>query len=83
METQELLIAGGVLSGVTCLGLCVFIAVPNFVEMQYRAKRAEAPAYLSGIKTAQLAYEATFDTFIDCRTPQPRPVEELDGELVP
>lgn len=83
MDPQDLLIAGGVLSGVTCLGLCVFVAVPNFVEMQNRAKRAEAPANLGGIRTAQVAYESSFDTYVDCPTPQPRPVEALDDELVP
>ncbi len=83
MDPRDLLITGGVLSGVTCIGLCVFIAIPNFVTMQNRAKRAEAPANLDGIKTSQLAYEAAFDTYVECATPYPRPVDALDGELVP
>lgn len=50
------------------------IAVPNFVEMQFRAKRAEVPSNVDGIKTAQLAYHAAFDTYVEVpRTPRGRP----------
>jgi len=45
-------------------GVVAAIAIPNFVAMQYRAKRAEAPSYVDGIKTAELAYDAAFDTFV-------------------
>jgi hypothetical protein len=40
--------------------------------MQYRAKRAEVPSNVDGIKTAQLAYEASFDQFVNVPTPHPR-----------
>ncbi len=43
------------------LGILAAIAVPNFVEMQYRAKRAEVPGNVDGIKTAEFGYDATFD----------------------
>ena len=42
-------------------GILAAIAIPNFVEMQNRAKRAEAPANVDGIRTALLAYKAAFD----------------------
>ena len=49
---------------VAIIGILAAIAIPNFVAMQYRAKRAEVPTNVSGIKTAELAYDAAFDTFI-------------------
>ena len=49
---------------VAIIGILAAIAIPNFVAMQYRAKRAEVPSNVDGIKTAQLAYDAAFDQFI-------------------
>ena len=49
---------------VAIIGILAAIAIPNFVDMQYRAKRAEVPSNVDGIKTAELAYEASFDQFI-------------------
>ena len=49
---------------VAIIGILAAIAIPNFVAMQYRAKRAEVPANVDGIKTAELAYDAAFDKFI-------------------
>jgi hypothetical protein len=82
MEPRDFLIGGGVL-GVVGVGCCLFIAIPNFIEMQARAKRSEIPSYIEGMKTAELGYDANFDTFVHCPEPTPRPVAELDGELVP
>ena len=50
---------------VAIIGILAAIAIPNFVAMQYRAKRAEVPANVDGIKTAELAYDAAFDQFIE------------------
>lgn len=49
---------------VAIIGILAAIAVPSFVKMQWRAKRAEVPSNVDGIKTAQLAYDAAFDQFI-------------------
>jgi len=49
---------------VAIIGILAAIAIPNFVDMQYRAKRAELPSNVDGIKTAQIAYEAAFDAFM-------------------
>ena len=49
---------------VAIIGILAAIAIPNFVEMQYRAKRAEVPANVDGIKTAEMGYDAAFDQFI-------------------
>ncbi len=51
---------------VAIIGILAAIAIPNFVEMQYRAKRAELPSNTDGIKTSEMGYEATFDTFLKC-----------------
>ena len=50
---------------VAIIGILAAIAIPNFVSMQYRAKRAELPPNVDGVKTAEIAYEAAFDVFID------------------
>jgi len=54
------------------VGVVAAIAIPNFVMMQYRAKRAEVPANIDAIRTAELAYDASFDQFIEA---PPAPVQ--------
>lgn len=56
---------------VAIIGILAAIAIPNFVAMQYRAKRAEVPSNVDGIKTAELGYDAAFDKFIEQTTPVP------------
>jgi type IV pilus assembly protein PilA len=56
---------------VAIIGILAAIAVPNFVAMQYRAKRAEVPSNVDGIKTAELAYDAAFDAFVQEANWQP------------
>ena len=50
---------------VAIIGILAAIAIPNFVAMQYRAKRAEVMPNINGIKTAELAYDASNDTFVE------------------
>jgi hypothetical protein len=59
------------LMAVPVIGILAAIAIPNFVTMQYRAKRAEVPPNVDGIKTALIAYEAAFDKFLPIRDPVP------------
>ena len=48
------------------LGILAAIAIPNFLAMQLRAKRAEAPANLEGVRVALLAQAAmTEQPFVD------------------
>jgi hypothetical protein len=47
------------------LGIIGAIAIPNYVAMSMKAERAEVPSNVDGIKTAQLAYDAAFDGFVD------------------
>ncbi len=49
---------------VAIIGILAAIAIPNFVDMQYRAKRAELPPNINGIKTAEIAYDAAFDAYL-------------------
>lgn len=56
---------------VAIIGILAAIAIPNFIEMQYRAKRSEVPSNVKGIKTAEMGYDAAFDQFIDISTPHP------------
>lgn len=60
------LITAGVLCalGTVPVGILAAIAVPNFLTMQLKAKRAELPGNVDGIKTAELAYDAAFDGFV-------------------
>jgi type IV pilus assembly protein PilA len=50
---------------VAIIGILAAIAVPQFIRMQWRAKRAEVPSNIDGIKTAQVAYNAAFDRYIE------------------
>jgi prepilin-type N-terminal cleavage/methylation domain-containing protein len=67
---------------VAIIGILAAIAIPNFVAMQYRAKRAEVPSNVDGIKTAQLAYDAAFDKFIQQTSFYPRDTGGLDKAVV-
>ena len=49
---------------VAIIGILAAIAVPNFISMQLKSKRAELPGNVDGIKTAELAHDAAFDTFV-------------------
>jgi type IV pilus assembly protein PilA len=60
-----------IMGGVVVVGILAAIAIPNFVDMQYRAKRAEVPSNVKGIKTAQIAYDAAFDTYIQVSSYKP------------
>ena len=53
---------------VAIIGILAAIAIPNFVSMQYRAKRAEVPANVDGIKTSEIAYDASFDEYVNQST---------------
>jgi type IV pilus assembly protein PilA len=53
---------------VAIIGILAAIAIPNFVAMQYRAKRAEIPPNVNGIKIAAVGYDAAHDGFLDQAT---------------
>ena len=49
---------------VAIIGILAAVAIPNFVEMQYRAKRAELPVNVSAIQTAEIGYDAVNDGYV-------------------
>ncbi len=67
-----LILCGG---AVPTMGILAAIAIPNFVVYQQRAKRAEVPPYVNGIRVAQIAYHAAFDTYLEI--PGAVPVDPL------
>jgi type IV pilus assembly protein PilA len=48
---------------VAIIGILAAIAIPNFIAMQLRAKRAELPSNVDGVRTAEKAYHAEWDSF--------------------
>ncbi len=56
---------------VAIIGILAMIAIPSWTDMQNKARRAEVPPIMDGIKTAQLAYEATNDAYVTAAA-QPR-----------
>ena len=50
---------------VAIVGILASIAVPNFVEMQYKAKRAELPINVALVRTAEVSYDALYDGYIE------------------
>ena len=49
---------------VAIIGILAAVAIPNFVAMQLKAKRSEVPSNVDGIKTAEAAYEASYDEYL-------------------
>lgn len=58
------------MSTVAIISLRGSIAIPHYMEMQYRSKRAEIEANTHGIMYAEVAYEASYDFYLEC-TPWP------------
>lgn len=48
---------------VAIIGILAAIAIPNFVEMQYKAKRAEIPSNVKAIKEAEEIYNSEADAY--------------------
>jgi len=47
------------------------IGVPNFIEMQYRAQRAEVPTNIDGIRAAAMAYQSAHGRVMAEDIPRP------------
>ena len=73
---KKILMFGCSVAGLLMLGTVVVlavIAVPNYLSMNQKAKRAEIPLNLKGIKMAQLAYQQEFDVYVSARPYPPYP----------
>ena len=51
---------------VAIIGILAAIAIPNFVSMQYKSKRAEIPQNIKAIKIAEVAYMQDYDVYVKC-----------------
>ena len=49
---------------VAIIGILAAIAIPNFLRYQLRARRSEGSVNVAAIRTAQLSYFGTRDTFV-------------------
>lgn len=47
------------------IGVLAAIAIPNFLAMQLRSKRAEAPITIDALRTVEKAYHAEFGVFFE------------------
>jgi len=72
-----IVLVGMFVLAIPTVGVLAAIAIPNFMEMQYRAKRAELPANVDGIKAAQMGYYAAFGTYVPCGS-----AEEAEAALL-
>ena len=76
----------GCLFLVAIVGILAAIAIPNFLAYQLRAKRAEAPSVLDGIRTAELAYVAEFGQVVELgpcpAAPPQRDLRPWDGNCL-
>jgi type IV pilus assembly protein PilA len=50
---------------VAIIGILAAIAIPNFVEFQCRSKQSEAKTNLRALASAQEAYRAEYDTYMN------------------
>lgn len=51
---------------VALMGVLAALAIPNYLYMQLRSKRAELPVNIDGIRHAEKSYEAEYDVFTSC-----------------
>jgi type IV pilus assembly protein PilA len=56
---------------VAIIGILASIAIPNFIKYQLRSKRAEGSINMAAIRTSEISYQGSHDTFISTNS-QPR-----------
>jgi hypothetical protein len=66
-------ILGG--AAIPVLGILAAVAIPNFIQYQTRAMRAEVPMNIAGIRVAELAYRDNFGVFYPI--PEPIPLDPV------
>jgi prepilin-type N-terminal cleavage/methylation domain-containing protein len=62
---------------VAIIGILSTVAVPNYQEFVLRAKKSETYVCLNGIRTAEFAYEAAFDTYVAADPNPPPPLKRI------
>lgn len=66
---------------VAITGILAAIAIPNAISMQLKAKRAEIPISVDGIRTCEAGYNSSFDAYVAAPV-RPRPDSDLNKSLV-
>ena len=51
---------------VAIIAILAAVAIPQYRKFQYRAKTSEAKANLDAIRTAEFAYAAEYDRYVQC-----------------
>jgi type IV pilus assembly protein PilA len=51
---------------VAIIGILAAVAIPAFSRYQMKSKTSEASINLAAIATSEIAYQAEYDTFLDC-----------------
>jgi len=74
-------IVGSVLGmlGLVCAGMMAAVAIPDFIAMGSRAKRAEVPANVKGIRVALEVYNSESGGYVGTGI-WPRPLQMLDKD---
>ena len=57
---------------VAIIGVLASLAVPYYVRMQHKAKRAELGTNINGVKVSEIAYNASNDKYVTESTFRPR-----------
>jgi len=65
---------------VAITGILAAIAIPNYIDMQLKAKRGEIPVAIDGIRTCESAYASAFDSYLAVPV-QPRPDSDLNKSM--
>lgn len=62
---------------VAIIGVLAAIAIPNYLEATWKAKRAEIPGNVAAIRDAQIIYDVSYDGFLTLNQ-APRPMTAVD-----
>ena len=68
---------------VASIGVLSAIAIPAGRDSQFKTKRAEIPANVAGIRTAELGYYAAWSKFLDQSAYVPRELSENGDDRKP
>lgn len=60
---------------VAIIGILAGIAIPEFLQMQLRARRGEVFINLKGMATAQIAYNELYEAYVDCAVSPTTPLD--------
>lgn len=68
---------------VAIIGILAGIAVPEFLQMQLRARRGEAFINLKGMATAQISYNELYESYVACTASPTTPLDRNTYDFDP